>query len=420
METLILKGNIVHAPVFGELSCIENGFLVCEGGRIEGVYAQLPERFSGAPAEDFGGALVMPAFVDMHLHAPQYAMLGMGMDLQLLEWLNTYTFPAESKFRDTAYARSLYRELAAELIRVGTTRVCMFSTIHRESTHVLMEELERAGVTGFVGKVNMDRNSPDFLRETTEESLSETERWIRECEGRYANLRPMLTPRFSPSCTDGLMRGLRELSQKYAVPVQSHLSENVDEIAWVRRLYPDCAQYWETYDKFGLFGADTVMAHCVYSDERERAAIKERGVYIAHCPDSNINIASGIAPIRRMLGEGLRVTLGSDIAGGARLSMMDVATEAIRTSKRNWLDTGKREAFLTAAEAFYLITSAGQRYFGAGPGFQKGDRLHALAVSDAAFTHTSGLTLAQRLERMMYLSEARSIVARFSDGKRVG
>lgn len=419
MNILILKGNIVHAPKLGELACTENGYLVAENGRIEGVYAALPERYSGAPVEDFEEALILPAFVDMHLHAPQYGMLGMGMDLQLLEWLNTYTFPAESRFRDPDYARGLYRELAHALIRVGTTRVCIYSTIHRESTHVLMEELERAGVTGYVGKVNMDRNSPDFLRETTAESLNETERWVRECEGRYAHLRPMLTPRFTPSCTDGLLRGLGELSQKYCLPVQSHLSENLDEIRWVRELCPGCGQYWESYDRYGLFGAGAVMAHCVYSDEREREAMKSRGVYVAHCPDSNINIASGVAPIRRMLNEGLRVTLGSDIAGGAHLCMMDVATEAIRTSKRNWLDTQKSEAFLTTAEAFYLITSAGQQYFGEGPGFQRGNRLHALAVSDAG-GRIHGLTLPQRLERMLYLTEARNILTRYSNGKRVG
>lgn len=419
MQTAIYKGNIVHAPVMGALACVENGYLVTEDGRIEGIYESLPERFSGAAVEDFGNKLIVPAFVDMHLHAPQFAMLGMGMDLQLLDWLNTYTFPTESAFRDPEYARELYRKLASELIRVGTTRVCMFSSIHRESTHVLMEELERAGVTGYVGKVNMDRNSPDILRETTEESLEETLRWIDECEGRYKYIRPMLTPRFTPSCTDELMRGLGDIAKERGLYVQSHLSENLDEIAWVKALCPGCGQYWESYDRFGLFGEKTIMAHCVYSDEREREAMRERGVWVAHCPDSNINIASGIAPIRRMLNEGMHVTLGSDIAGGARLSMMDVATEAIRTSKRHWLDTGKQDAFLTVAEAFYLITSAGQKYFDAGPGFQKGDALHALVLDDGAFPQRE-LSLAQRLERIMYISEGRCVVARFSEGRRVG
>ncbi len=416
-NTAIYKGHIVHAPKLGELTCLQEGYLVCEDGRIAGLYDVLPERLSGADVEDFGDKLIIPSFSDLHLHAPQYAMLGMGMDLQLLEWLNTYTFPTEAAFRDTAYARKVYRELAEELIRLGTTRICIFATIHRESTLVLMEELSRAGVTGYVGKVNMDRNSPDYLRETAEESICETERFLSESAGRFPHLKPIITPRFTPSCTDELMRSLGDIARTNGVRVQSHLSENTDEVAWVKSLRPDCEQYWESYDTCGLFNEGAVMAHCVYSDKRERAAMWERGVWAAHCPDSNINIASGVAPVRLMLQEGLHVGLGSDIAGGAQLSMMDVATAAIRASKRRWLDSGKSEPFLTVAEAFYLATSA--EYFGAGPGFQAGDALHALVVDDSSLLDARRLTLPQRLERMMYRFEHCRITARFSEGRRL-
>lgn len=416
-NTAIYKGHIVHAPKFGELTCLQDGFLVCEDGRIEGVYDVLPERLSGAAVENFGNKLIIPSFSDLHLHAPQYAMLGMGMDLQLLEWLNTYTFPTEAAFCDTTYARAVYRKLAEELVRLGTTRVCMFATIHRESTLVLMEELSRAGVTGYVGKVNMDRNSPDYLCETAEESIRETRRFLTESTGRFAHLEPIVTPRFTPSCSDELMRALGDIARANGVRVQSHLSENTDEVAWVKSLRPDCDQYWESYDTSGLFNEGAIMAHCVYSDERERAAMRERGVWVAHCPDSNINIASGVAPVRLMLQEGLHVGLGSDIAGGAQLCMMDVATAAIRASKRRWLDSGKSDPFLTVAEAFYLATSA--EYFSAGPGFQAGDALHALVVDDSPLLDASRLTLPQRLERMMYRFEHCRITARFSEGKRL-
>jgi len=420
MDVLVLKGHIVDAPVFGELHCCENGYLICQGGKIEGVYSALPAQYEGASVQDYGDKLIIPSFSDMHLHGPQYAMLGMGMDLQLLEWLNTYTFPTEAKFADSEYARMVYRKLAANLIRAGTTRVCMYASIHRKSTHILMEELEAAGVTGYVGKVNMDRNSPNYLLESTEQSISETILWLNECEGRYANVHPMLTPRFTPSCTDDLMLRLGEIACERGLLVQSHLSENLDEIAWVKALCPDCNSYWQTYARFGLFNDKTVMAHCVYSDEDERRAMLDHEVWVAHCPDSNINIASGIAPIRRMLNEGLNVTLGSDIAGGAHLSMMDVATAAIRSSKRHWLDTGKQENFLTVAEAFYLITSAGQKYFNAGPGFKAGDMLHALVLDDEALLPHTFLTPEQRLERLMYLSQGNCIAARYSQGKPVG
>ncbi len=417
MFTGILQGTVVHAQKLGQLTVVENGSLVVEEGVISGVFQTLPERYNGLPVQRYGNALIIPSFSDLHLHAPQYAMLGLGMDLQLLEWLNTYTFKTESRFQDADFARLVYRDLAKTLIQNGTTRVVMFSSIHREATHILMEELEAAGVTGYVGKVNMDRNSPDYLVETTQQSLTETRRWLEECS--YKHVKPIITPRFTPSCTDELMEGLGALAKEYQVPVQSHLSENLDEIAWVKSLRPDCAQYWETYEKTGLFGPRTVMAHCVYSNERERAAMKAHDVWVAHCPDSNINIATGVAPIRRMLNDGLHVALGSDIAGGSRLCMTDVATAAIRASKRNWLATEKEEAFLSVAEAFYLITSAGQEYFLERPGFAAGNTLHALVVTDEGLPPTRALTPSERLERLIYLGGSGCIKERFSAGRKL-
>ncbi len=411
-----LKGNVVFAPTLHTLTCVENGYIVTENGIIEGIYEKLPGEYRHIAIEDYGDNLIIPSFCDMHLHAPQYPMLGMGMDLQLLEWLNKYTFNTEARFLDTEYARRVYRKLALELIKKGTTRVVMFSSVHREATHVLMEELERAGVTGYVGKVNMDRNCPDNIRETTEKSLMETRRFIEECEGRYKHIKPILTPRFTPSCTNELMQGLGELKKEYGLRVQSHLSENRDEIDWVKELHPDCELYYQTYEKYGLWSENTVMAHCVYSCEKERAAMKESGVVAAHCSDSNMNIASGIAPVRQMLEEGVHVVLGSDIAGGALLSMRDAATSAVRASKMHWLSCGKKQDLLTVTEAFYLITSAGQRYFDAGPGFKKGDALHALVLDDSRLPETRPLTLSERLERLMYASSDDTIVARYSEG----
>ena len=269
MSITILKGTIVSAPALGRLEITEGGFLVAEEGRIAGVFPVLPERYAGAAVEDWGDALILQSFADLHLHAPQYPMLGCGMDLPLLEWLDTYTFPAEARFADPEYARTVYRRLARELIENGTTRVCMFSSLHREATLILMEELERAGVTGYVGKVNMDRNGIPALQEGTEESKRETLRWLEECQG-FRCVKPIVTPRFTPSCTDGLMEFLGELAQERGLPIQSHLSENTSEGAWVRELHPDCEQYWETYAKYGLWNSRTLMAHCVWSDARER------------------------------------------------------------------------------------------------------------------------------------------------------
>lgn len=415
----ILKGNVISTPTLGALETIENGCLVLsDDGTILSVEQSVPQ---GADAEiiDYGGALIMPSFVDMHLHAPQYPMLGMGMDLPLIDWLNTYTFATEARFADTDYARRIYRRLAGDLITSGTTRVCMFSSLHADATLILMEELEKAGVTGYVGKVNMDRNSGEQLKETTEESMRETLRWLDACAS-FSRVKPILTPRFTPSCTNELMGWLGELAEERGLFVQSHLSENSSEIAWVRELHPDCAQYWETYDKYGLWKDHTVMAHCVHSDEREREAMRRSGVVAVNCAGSNINICSGVAPVRTLLCEGNLVTLGSDIAGGALLAMNKVITMSIRASKLRHIETDGRDEFLSVEEAYYLGSAAGHQYFGAHGGFAAGDKLHAIVVSDDDFVEpTRPLSLRERFERAIYMMHRHNIISVWSEGRNV-
>ena len=419
MSLTILKGTIVSAPAPGRLEAVENGYLIAEDGVIRGVFPVLPEQYAGAPVEDWGGDLILQSFADLHLHAPQYPMRGMGMDLPLLDWLNAYAFPTEARFADPDYARAVYRQLAAELIENGTTRVCMFSSLHTDATLILMEELEKAGVTGCVGKVNMDRNSlPGVLEETTEQSMAETLRWLEACQD-FRLVKPILTPRFTPSCTDELMAFLGKLASERHLPVQSHLSENRSEVDWVRELHPDCRQYWETYAKYGLWNDRTVMAHCVWSDERERAAMKDAGVTVVHCADSNQNLCSGTAPVRAMLREGLKVALGSDIAGGDELHMFDVTASAIRASKARRILDGWETDFLTVAEGWYLGTSAGAAWFGEAPGFAPGNPLHALVLRDDRLPQPHPLTPAERLERAVYLRQKDAVRAVWSAGKKV-
>lgn len=419
MALTILHGTIISSPALGKLDITPGGYLIAEDGRIRGVYAALPECYAGAPVEEYGEALILPAFCDLHLHAPQYPMLGTGMDLPLLDWLNTYTFPAEARFADPDYARDVYRKLAAELIENGTTRVCMFSSLHTQATWILMEELERAGVTGYVGKVNMDRNAlPGVLEETAEESMRETLQWLEE-SAAFRHVKPMLTPRFIPSCSDEVLAFLGKLAAERNLPIQSHLSENQAEMEWVRQLHPDCKQYWEAYAKFGLWTSRTVMAHCVWSDARERQAMREAGVTAVHCADSNQNICSGTAPVRVMLQEGVQVALGSDIAGGDHLNMFDVVASSIRASKaRRMLDNWQTD-FLTVSEGWYLGTSAGAAFFGEAPGFAPGNPLHAMVVADDALPQPHPLTPAERLERCVYLRQQGAVRAVWSAGEKV-
>lgn len=417
--TTILKGNIVSAPACGRLDVTEHGYLIAENGVITGVYPVLPEQYAGASVEDYGDCLIVQSFADLHLHAPQYPMLGMGMDLPLLDWLNAYAFPTEARFAEPDYARTVYRQLAGELVSCGTTRVCMFSSLHTDATLILMDELEKAGITGYVGKVNMDRNGlPGKLQETTEESVCETLRWLDGCH--FEHVKPIITPRFTPSCTNELMTQLGKLANERGLYVQSHLSENTNEIAWVRELHPDCAQYWETYNKYGMWKDHTLMAHCVHSDERERRAIKDAGVVVVHCADSNVNICSGICPVRQMVREGLWVTLGSDIAGGAQLPMYKVITMSIRTSKARRVTDEWHPDFLTVSEGYYLGTTAGHKYFGAGDGFAVGDRLHAVVIDDGDFPEAAHpLTVQERFERAIYMTHRHNIVSVWSDGREV-
>ena len=398
-QTFALKGNIIFTPACGRLEVRPGQYLVCEDGLVAGVFETLPERFGGIPVHDHGGRLILPGLVDLHVHASQYAYRGLGMDMELLDWLEHNAFPEESHFADPDYAARAYAIFTEQLRTSATTRACIFATLHRPATRKLMEDLERAGLP-------MDRNSPDILRETTEESLAETRRWLEE-SGDLELVRPILTPRFTPSCTDGLMAGLGELQREFHVPLQSHLSENRSEIRWVSELCPNTRFYGEAYEQFGLFGGGcpTVMAHCVWSGEEERKLMKDNGVFIAHCPQSNMNVSSGIAPVRTFLREGQKVGLGSDVAGGAHLSIFRAMTDAIQCSKLRWRLVDQDAPALTLAEALYLATKGGGAFFGKVGSFEPGYECDAIVMDDAGLPTTRACTLAERLERIVYLSD---------------
>lgn len=419
----ILKGNIVYSRSAEELEICEHGYLVCENGRVKGVYQTLPFVYGGIPITDYEDRLIIPGLVDLHVHAPQYSYRGLGMDMELLEWLETNTFPEEAKFRETEYAKKAYRIFVDRMRRSATTRACIFATVHREATLLLMDMLEEAGLNTMVGKVNMDRNCPDYLREeSAEASASETVEWIKDVlHKKYKHTRPILTPRFTPSCTDDLMERLKMIQMRYELPLQSHLSENPGEISWVKELCPWSEFYGDAYDKFGLFGSDcpTIMAHCVYSDEKEIARMKENGVYIAHCPESNMNIASGVAPVRRFLAEGLHVGMGSDVAGGSTESIFTAMAHAIQASKLRWrlLDGSLKP--LTVEEAFYMATKGGGEFFGRVGSFEEGYEMDAVVLDDIRLKHPQPLDVKKRLERMIYFSDDREIYAKYVEGSRL-
>ncbi len=421
-KNFVVKGNIISSKNPSELTIHENAFLVCAEGLTAGIFPELPEEYASFPLYDYGKCLIIPGLVDLHVHAPQYTYRGLGMDKELLDWLQTYAFPEESRYEDPDYAERAYRIFVEKMRTNATTRACIFATAHVPATLLLMEMLEKSGLITYVGKVSMDRNAPAPLcEESPAVAAAAVEKWLKTSLKKYKNTKPMLTPRFIPSCTDDLLTSLGRFQKKYHVPVQSHLSENLSEIAWVRELCPYSSDYGEAYEHFGLFGgnAPTVMAHGVWPGKREFARIKERGVYIAHCPQSNTNIASGIAPVRQYLDAGIHIGLGSDVAGGSSDSIFRAMVDAIQVSKLRWRLITQDDAPITLDEAFYMATAGGGEFFGKVGKFEEGYEFDAIVLDDENLPAPREFSTHERLERIVYLGDDRNIAAKFVAGRKL-
>ena len=406
-KSYILKGHICCTPETDRLVIREDAYTVCEDGVCRGVFEEIPERFSGLEVMDCSGKLIIPGLTDLHIHAPQFTYRGTGMDYELLDWLDQVTFPEEIRYADTAYAAKAYGIFAGEMKKSATARAVIFGTIHTEATLILAECMEQSGLVSFVGKVSMDRGAPPQMMEQDAVSAAEAERYfIAECaKRRYRRTKPIVTPRFVPSCSDELMALLGRIREEYGLPVQSHLSESPEEVELVREMAPDAAFYGDAYDRFGLFGrgGNTVMAHCVWSVPEEVQRILENGVWIAHCPASNINLASGIAPIRQYLEAGIRIGLGTDVAGGHSASMFRAVTDAIQVSKLYLRHVDPEARPLTFPESFYLATKGGGAFFGKAGSFEEGYKFDALVLDDSGIPGVRELSVRERLERAFYL-----------------
>ena len=289
-----------------------------------------------------------------------------------------------------------------------------------------MELMEKTGLVSYVGKVNMDREASEALTEDSAEiSAYTTFGWINAVKDKFKNTKPILTPRFIPCCTDKLMEELREIQMAYGIPVQSHLSESKGEIEFVKFLRPEDPFYGDSYNDYDLFGKNddtdtdvkTVMAHCVWSSEEEIKLMKNNGVFVAHCPASNMNLTSGIAPIRKYLDCGLNIGLGSDIAGGHSDSIFRAITDAIQVSKMHFRMVDETYKPLIFPEAFYLATKGGGAFFGKVGSFEDGYEFDAVILDDSVLPHPQELNLAERMERAVYLGlDEKNIAAKFVAG----
>ena len=431
-KSFFLKGNILWSESPDLIKTVENGFLLCLEGKSGGVFKEIPAQYSHLLVENFEDKLIMPALTDLHIHAPQFAFRALGMDMELLEWLNTRAFPEEAKYSDPEYAKEAYGSFVNNLKKGASSRFCIYATVHTEGTLLLMDMLEESGLVSFVGKVSMDTNCPGYLCED-EGAEDAVIKWLtlykkgRE-EGRYKNTAPIITPRFAPSCSPQLLESLGEIQKEYALPVQSHLSENRREVEWVKELFPESKTYAAVYNRYGLLGesAPTIMAHCVWLDKNEEELLLKNGVYIAHCPQSNTNLSSGIAPARRYMDSGIPMGLGSDVAGGVHTSIFRAMSDAIGVSKLRRAIMAPGEKTLTLERVFYLGTMGGGSFFGKhrlsgmdfGPSgsFKEGWDFDVLVIDDSSILPPAKLNIHERLERVIYLSDDNSIIKKYIRG----
>jgi len=331
----------------------DDGFIAVDGDRIVGVgdFQDMP-RESSALIQLGRDAIVVPGFVDTHLHAPQLEMIG-SYGGHLLEWLNRYTFPTEAKFRDPLHAAVIARAFFDELLRNGTLCALIFSTIHAEATEIFFAEAERRGFRGIIGKTMMDRNAPPALLENPRESYEQSrvllQKWHKRGLLRYA-----ITPRFAPTSTPELLEAAGQLKREFPdAYVHTHISENQNEVLWVQQLF-DEAEYADVYDRYGLLDERAVLAHGVWLTAEELDLLARRGARIAHCPNSNLFLGSGLFRLHRTLQAGVGVGLGTDIGAGTTPSMFTAMADAYKVQQVQGVS-------LSPFHLWYLATLGGAR-----------------------------------------------------------
>jgi guanine deaminase len=369
--------NPLETPISApQLEYIPDGCLIVdEHGVIQfvGTLTDAALRFSETQIQRFDNAVIMPGLVDTHVHLPQYQAAAVGTG-ELLDWLNTFIFPLEARFADEQYARLWSERFFRDALALGTTTMSVYCSSHKRATDLAFEAALQAGVRVCMGKTMMDFGAPDLLlnspQQNIHDSLELAKRWHGADGGR---LHYTLTPRFAGSCSSELLRLTGEVARAESFRIQTHLSENPSELHYIASLFPEAESYTDVYDRAGMLTEQTIMAHSIYLSQRERSTLRDHNCAIAHCPCSNRFLQSGVMPLRKTMMEGFRVGLGSDVAGGISLSMLNEAKEAAESSKTwNILHRGRdfgRESEpelppVSAEEALWLATLGGAQALG--------------------------------------------------------
>ena len=323
-------------------------------------FHDLRSSYADVPIEHLPGRIIAPGFVDMHVHYPQTDVIGSPAD-GLLPWLENYTFPEEKRFVDSKYCGQAASFFIAELLRNGVTTALAFATSHTESVNALFAEAQRHSLRLMTGKCLMDQNAPDGVRDETEQSLIDTETLINRWHG-VDRLGYAITPRFVPSCSAAQLRGAGELAARYPdVWIQSHVAENHDEIAWVKRLHPSARSYLSVYGEFGLLRPKAVYAHCIHIDDVDRALMKATGTAAAVCPTSNLFLGSGFFDFGSANRIGHLYGLASDVGGGTSFSPFHTMLAAYYVGREG---ASKRGLSLTPAQLWWQHTAGAAQALG--------------------------------------------------------
>jgi guanine deaminase len=334
----------------------EDGLLLVEEGKVKaaGDYAQLaPALPPGTPVHDYRGNVITPGFIDSHLHYPQTDMIASPAP-GLLPWLDTYTFPTERRFGDPAHARGAAEFFLDELLRNGTTTAMVYCTVHRESVDAFFEASEARKLRMVAGKVLMDRHCPEFLRDTADGGVRDTEelinKWHKRGRALYA-----ITPRFAPTSSEEQLRLTGELASAYPDTfIQTHVSENADECSWVRSLFPEQRSYLHVYDHYGLMRPRAMFGHCIWLDEADFARMADTGSAAAVCPTSNLFLGSGLFDFDQADEARTQLALGTDVGAGTSFSMLQTMNEAYKVARL-------KGSYLPALRMFYLATLGAAR-----------------------------------------------------------
>ena len=413
----VYHGHIVYSKNKDELVEQSNAYIVVDNGVIQNIYQELPQEYRNIKVTDFGNSVIIPAFSDLHVHAPQYPNRGVAMDKLLSDWLNEYTFPLEAKYKDEDFAKKVYDAFINNLIRHGTLHAVIFATIHNPATDYLIEQLETKGIMSYVGKVNMDKNSPSYLIETAEQSLKDTEAFIK-CHIKNSFAKPIITPRFAPTCSYELIKGLGELANKYKVISQSHIVESLWEKEESKKCFDGCRCDMQIYHDAGLLKQRPfIAAHFIFPSEEDIKLLKDNGGYAVTCPDATTNVIAGIMPTAKLIDMGINLAIGSDISAGSYLGIYRQVASVVRLSKiKSFYEPSNR--VVSFPEAFYMATKSGGQLFDKVGSLEPGYYFDALVIDNLEDDFMK-LNPSQIVERFCYNGETNNIKLRFLRGKKI-